>query len=182
MREKFSFLYVDIWFDLMQCELIVKNSSFKMLVMLSPIFMADTKVTFIYNFVAPLKVLLKICRILLSFWLKYHLSMALCMFMDLINFRISWLLKWSDHNLSWVKNSWLDGSTQPFLLKNLLKIFAFDLISVATFCVYQKRWNQWNFFIIIKCFENGPIRLYLEQLVIQLSSKVLIEQYLGGID
>ena len=32
----------------------VKNSSFEMLVVFSPIFVADTKLIFVYNFVAPL--------------------------------------------------------------------------------------------------------------------------------
>ena len=54
MRGKFSFLYVDIWFDVTKCKFIVKNSSFEMLVVFSPIFVADTKITFVYNFVAPL--------------------------------------------------------------------------------------------------------------------------------
>ena len=53
------FLFVDIWFDLAKRKFIVKNSSFKILVMLSPIFVADTKITLIItlvdNFVAPLK-------------------------------------------------------------------------------------------------------------------------------
>ena len=38
-----------------KCKFIVKNSSFKMLVVFSPIFVADTKITFVYNFVAPLR-------------------------------------------------------------------------------------------------------------------------------
>ena len=54
MRSKLSFLYVDIWFDVTKCKFIVKNGNFKMLVVLSPIFVADTKITFIYDFVAPL--------------------------------------------------------------------------------------------------------------------------------
>ena len=54
MRGKFSFLYVDIWFNVTKCKFIVKNSSFEMLVVFSPIFVADTKMTFVYNFVAPL--------------------------------------------------------------------------------------------------------------------------------
>ena len=54
MRGKFSFLYVDIWFDVTECKFIMKNMSFKVLVVFSPIFVADTKITFIYNFVAPL--------------------------------------------------------------------------------------------------------------------------------
>ena len=55
MRGKFSFLYVDIWFDVTKDKFIVKNSSFEMLVVFSPIFVADTKTTSVYNFVAPLK-------------------------------------------------------------------------------------------------------------------------------
>ena len=54
MTGKFSFLYVDIWFDVTECKFIMKNSSFKMLVVFSPIFVADTKIAFIYNSVAPL--------------------------------------------------------------------------------------------------------------------------------
>ena len=38
-----------------KCKFIVKNSSFEMLVVFSPIFVADTKITFVYNFVAPLR-------------------------------------------------------------------------------------------------------------------------------
>ena len=55
VRGKFSFLYVDIWFDVAKCKFIVKNSSFKTLVVFLPIFVADTKITFVYNFVAPLR-------------------------------------------------------------------------------------------------------------------------------
>ena len=55
MRGKFSFPYVDIWFDVTKCKFIVKTSSFKMLVVFSPIFVADTKITFVYNFVASLR-------------------------------------------------------------------------------------------------------------------------------
>ena len=51
-KGKFSFLYVDIWFDVMKCKCIVKNNSFEMLVVFSPTFVADTKITF----VAPLNV------------------------------------------------------------------------------------------------------------------------------
>ena len=57
MRGKFSFLPVDIWFDLTKCKFTVKHSSFKMLVVFLLIFVADTKKTFVYNFVAPLNVL-----------------------------------------------------------------------------------------------------------------------------
>ena len=54
MRGKFSFLSTDIWFDVTKCKFILKNSSFKILVVFSPIYVADTKITFVYNFVAPL--------------------------------------------------------------------------------------------------------------------------------
>ena len=54
MRGKFNFLNVDSCFDVTKCKFIVKDSSFKMLVVFSPIFVADTKITFVYNFVAPL--------------------------------------------------------------------------------------------------------------------------------
>ena len=56
MRGKFSFLYVDIWFDATKCKFITKNSSFKMLVVFLPIFVAQTKIK--QNFVAPLSILL----------------------------------------------------------------------------------------------------------------------------
>ena len=55
-RGKFSCLYIDIWFDVMKCKCIVKNNSFEMLVVFSTIFVADTKITFVYNSVAPLNV------------------------------------------------------------------------------------------------------------------------------
>ena len=54
MTGKFSFLYVDIWFDVTKFKFILKNSSFEMLVVFSPIFAVDTKITFVYNFVTPL--------------------------------------------------------------------------------------------------------------------------------
>ena len=54
VRGEFSFLYVDIWFEVTECKFITKNSSFEMLVLFSPMFVADTKVPFVYNFVAPL--------------------------------------------------------------------------------------------------------------------------------
>ena len=54
VKGNFSFLFVDIWFNMTNCKFIVKNSSFKMLVVFLPIFVADTKITFSYNFVAPL--------------------------------------------------------------------------------------------------------------------------------
>ena len=37
-----------------KCKFIVKNSNFIVLVVFSPIFATDTKITFVYNFVAPL--------------------------------------------------------------------------------------------------------------------------------
>ena len=55
MRGKFSFLYADIWFVVTKCKFIRKNSSFNVLVVFSPIFVADTKTNFVYNFVTPLK-------------------------------------------------------------------------------------------------------------------------------
>ena len=54
VRGKFSFLYVDISFDVAKFRFIVKNSTFKMLVVFSLIFVVDAKLTFVYNFVAPL--------------------------------------------------------------------------------------------------------------------------------
>ena len=39
-----------------KCNFIVKNSSFEMLVVFSPTFVADTKITFFYNLIVPLKV------------------------------------------------------------------------------------------------------------------------------
>ena len=41
------FVYVDIWFDLANCKFFVKNRSFKILVVLSPIFEAERKITLI---------------------------------------------------------------------------------------------------------------------------------------
>ena len=60
MRGEFSFLYVDIWFDVTKGTIILKNSSFEMLVVFSPIFVANTKITFVYNFLAPLTVFLRV--------------------------------------------------------------------------------------------------------------------------
>ena len=53
VRDKFSFLDVDIWFDVTKCEFIVKNSSSNVFGVLV-YFMVDTKITFVYNFVAHL--------------------------------------------------------------------------------------------------------------------------------
>ena len=54
VRGKYNFLYVDILLDLKKCKFNGKNISFKMLVFLSPTSVADTKITFVYNFVALL--------------------------------------------------------------------------------------------------------------------------------
>ena len=54
VRGKYSFLYVDILLDLKKCKFNGENISFKMLVLLSPTSVADTKITFVYNFVALL--------------------------------------------------------------------------------------------------------------------------------
>ena len=53
MKGKYSFLSVVIWFDVTKCKFIVKNSNNKMLVVFLHIFVADKKLTFVYNFVAP---------------------------------------------------------------------------------------------------------------------------------
>ena len=57
VRGKFSFLYVGTWFDVTKCKFNAKNSGFEMLVVFLP-FLADTKITFVYNFVALKKVFL----------------------------------------------------------------------------------------------------------------------------
>ena len=46
--------YVDIWFDGTKCKFINKKQ-LNMMVVFSPIFVADTKIIYGYNFVAPLK-------------------------------------------------------------------------------------------------------------------------------
>ena len=55
MRGKFSFLYADIWFDVAKYKFNMKDSSFEMLVVFLPIFVVDTKITFVYNLIAPLR-------------------------------------------------------------------------------------------------------------------------------
>ena len=60
MRGKFKFLYVDIWFDVTECKFVTKNSCFKTLVVFASTFVADTKITFGYSFVAPLITVSKI--------------------------------------------------------------------------------------------------------------------------
>ena len=64
MRGKFSFVYVDTWFGLTMCKFIVKNGSFKMLIVLLPIFVVDTKITFVYNVVSPLRIHWRLLTIL----------------------------------------------------------------------------------------------------------------------
>ena len=54
MRNKLNFLHVDIQFHVPKCVFIFKNSSLKLLVTCSPIFAADTKINFDWNFEAPL--------------------------------------------------------------------------------------------------------------------------------
>ena len=54
VRGKLTILYVDIWFDVTKCEFNVKDSNFEMLVVFSPIFVAYSKIAFVYNFVTPL--------------------------------------------------------------------------------------------------------------------------------
>ena len=54
MRGKFSFLYVDIWFDVTKCKFFCGKQQFEILIVFSPIFV-DTEIIFVYNFVAPLK-------------------------------------------------------------------------------------------------------------------------------
>ena len=46
--------YVDNWFDGTKCKFINKKQ-LNMMVVFSPIFVADTKIIYGYNFVAPLK-------------------------------------------------------------------------------------------------------------------------------
>ena len=71
------------------CKFIVKNSSLKMLVVFSPIFVADTKTTFVYNFVAPLRVLWTM------FKLRDHLQISLLISSNFI--RINNLSKSSEN-------------------------------------------------------------------------------------
>ena len=66
MIDKFIFLFVDIWFDVTKCKFNVKNSSFEMFVVFSPIFVADTQITFVYNFVAPLNMMYNFWASLIS--------------------------------------------------------------------------------------------------------------------
>ena len=54
VKGKFSFPSVNIWFDVTKCKFIVKYRSFKMYDAPLPIFVADIKITFVYNFAAPL--------------------------------------------------------------------------------------------------------------------------------
>ena len=59
MWSRFNFLQVGIYFDGLRCEFSSKNK-FKILVLYLPIFVADTKIIFGYDFVAPLKLFLLI--------------------------------------------------------------------------------------------------------------------------
>ena len=60
---KFIFVYVDIWFDMTKCRFIVKNNSLKFLDVFWPIFVEDTKINFLYNFIAPLKKIIGVCTL-----------------------------------------------------------------------------------------------------------------------
>ena len=56
MRSRFSFSIAGIYFDLIKCNIILKRKKqFKMLIVFLPSFMADTKIIFGFNFVAPLR-------------------------------------------------------------------------------------------------------------------------------
>ena len=55
MKDNFSFLCVSVWFHVIKSEFIVINK-FKILVVFSPIFVADIKIISIYNFLALLKI------------------------------------------------------------------------------------------------------------------------------
>ena len=67
-------------------------------------------------------------------------------------------------------------------MKSLLKIFAFVLISVANVLSIKRGGINGIFLSLQKSSENGRIRFYLEQCSIQLFSKVLIVQCVGGTD
>ena len=53
-RGKFSFLYVNIWFDVTKCKFILKNSNLQILIVFSLIFVVNTKMIYVYNFVCSL--------------------------------------------------------------------------------------------------------------------------------
>ena len=55
MRSRFSFSIAGIYFDLISVRLFWKEKKFKMLIVFLPSFMADTKIIFGFNFVAPLR-------------------------------------------------------------------------------------------------------------------------------
>ena len=55
MRSNFSFLSVDIWTDVPKCKFILKNSSFKVNIMILHIFVGDTKIIFACNLGPPLR-------------------------------------------------------------------------------------------------------------------------------
>ena len=52
MWSKFNFLHVGIYFDRSKCEFSLKNSSLTCWFL--PIFVVDTEILFVYDFVAPL--------------------------------------------------------------------------------------------------------------------------------
>ena len=64
MRNKFSFLYIDILFHVSKCEFILNKKYFKMLIVFSPIFMADAKIKFRIQFRSSFKRTLYILSIL----------------------------------------------------------------------------------------------------------------------
>ena len=57
VRGKVSFLYVDISLHVGKCKFITKNSSLKCLFVFLPIFVANTKIIFAFNFLDPSKVI-----------------------------------------------------------------------------------------------------------------------------
>ena len=61
MRSNFGLPYENIYFDVSKCEFILKQSNLKCW-LFSPIFVVDIKLTFSYNFGAPLKQFFTISR------------------------------------------------------------------------------------------------------------------------
>ena len=55
MGRKFSFPYVDMYSNVPKGKYILKKQQFKILVVFPHIFVADTKITYSYSFVAPLR-------------------------------------------------------------------------------------------------------------------------------
>ena len=54
-NRQISFLYVDIWFDVAKCKFTVKKNGLNCWTQI----VADTKITFVYNFVAAFAVVAK---------------------------------------------------------------------------------------------------------------------------